>query len=179
MFHTYGLLNRRYTYTNKQRDTELHKWQNHWDTVISGLNREAVANLRHQFIVIDVPTKIPSLTWLRKNGPLDITTIRNFKNPDHWLVQSIWNFFTDAEDLTGEPPYIFRNLSEKAFDNVNIIWKAGDVCTVTNLGILRSFNSAFEDKGKYDSLRFNNYILNLYMTLRESTVVISSGWYSL
>lgn len=171
VFHTYGLINRRYVYTAKMRDTKLNRWKNHWDTVITGLNREAEANQRHQFIVIDVPADIPPLTRLRKNEELDVNTIRYFKNPDHWLIQSIWNFFTDPTEVGGGVPYIFRNLSEKAIGNVNIIWKSGNVCTVTNLGILRSFNSAFEDNGKYDSLRFNKYILNMFMTLRETTDV--------
>lgn len=171
VFHTYGLINRRYIYTAKMRDTKLNRWKNHWDTVITGLNREAEANIRHQFIVIDVPTNIPPLNRLRKNDELDINTIRYFKNSDHWLIHSIWNFFTDPSDVVGGVPYIFRNLSEAAISNVNIIWKSGNVCTITNLGILRSFNSAFEDNGKYDSLRFNKYILNMFMTLHETVDV--------
>lgn len=174
VFHTYGLINRRYIYTAKARDTKLNRWKNHWDTVITGLNREAEANQRHQFIVIDVPVNIPQLSRLRRNEELNINTIRHFKNPDHWLIQSIWNFFTDPTEVGGGVPYIFRNLKEAAMDNVNIIWKSGNVCTVTNLGILRSFNSVFEDKGKYDSLRFNKYIINMFMTLHETTEIRNS-----
>lgn len=171
VFHTYGLLNKRYIYLAKKRDTELNKWKNHWDTVITSVNREAEAGLRHQFIVIDVPTDIPAMTKLRKNDVLDITTVRYFHNPDHWLVQSLWNFFTADEDRVGGVPYIFRNLSNDVLKNVNVIWKYGNICTITNLGVLLSFNSAFEDKGKYNSLRFNKYILNMFLTLRETTEV--------
>lgn len=166
VFHTYGLLNKRYIYLAKKRDTELSRWKNHWDTVISNLNKEAVQGIRKQFIVIEVPKKIPALTKLKRQEPLNIRTLRHFKNPDSWMVNSLWNFFSGLEE---EYAYIFRNLSEEAMGNVNIIWKSNNVCTITNVDILRSFNTTFNARGKYDSFRFNKYLLNLFLLLNEAT----------
>lgn len=169
VFHTYGLLNRRYLYLGKKRDTALNRWKNHWRTVMDGLVREATSGVRHQFVVMEAPTKIPSFMQLNQNLELGVDTVRLFKNSDHWMVQSLWNFFSDPDEVEGGVPYIFKNITDKAAKNINIIWKSGKVCTVVNLGVLRSFNKVFENKGKYDSVRFNKYLLNLFLTLQETT----------
>lgn len=171
VFHTYGLLNRRYVYLGKRRDTVMNKWKNHWDTVITNLNAEAEAGIRNQFIVIDVPEKLPAFNKLKRQDDLSIQSVRYFKQPDHWMANSVWNFFSAPKENGTGLAYIFRNLTDKAVDNVNIIWKSGNICTITNLGILRSFNTVFNERGKWDSFRFNKYLLNMFLVLGETTEV--------
>lgn len=172
VIYTYGMLNFRYRYMVPKRDTELNKWYNYWETVFTTLNNAVMSDQRNHFILLDVPTRIPSIGRLKQfqDEPLDIKLVRLLNNPDHWMVLSLWKFFGQHEN----PSYIFRNLKREAFERINIIFKHNELYTVLNLGKFVSYAQAFGEGGNYDQLKFNKLVLNMFLTLQEEEANVES-----
>lgn len=166
-FYLYGLMNTRYRYPVPKRDTQLNNWLNYWDTVFGNLSKAVLEDNRQHFIIIDAPVMIPPLPVLLKfeNFDLDIKNVRYMATPDAWMTMSFWKLLSNNQK---SPAFIFKNLSKEAWSRITLLFKYKDMCTFVNLDKLLNFSKGHNEKGVYERLRMNKFMLNFYMVLKES-----------
>lgn len=165
---TYGLINRRYLFYKTRKSNELLRWANHHRSVFYTMNEAAKKDGRHHFVVLDVPKAIPSLPKLRQReeSTLDRPLLRYFRTQDEWMVLSLWQMF---HKLDG---YIFKDLEAEQLDKINIIWRAGSVCMIMNLGKVLGFNQAFDASSEMSEYQFSKYILNAFLLMSEGSTTV-------
>lgn len=178
--YTHGVLNRRYKYIGKKLSSGFAKWHDYHITVFDTAMKAMENDRRNHFIVLEVPSHLPTMSNLIQFGNQPVTfqlrLIRKFPRPDHWLVWALWKLIYGETEESG----IFRSIYPKVLPRLNLILKYEDKCTIVNLARLLRFTQSWDqiwvDNGiefppaQYPVVRFRKYLLNLLMVIREKQI---------
>lgn len=133
----YGFIASEYKY---QRNvlTEYYKWYNQQAAVWTRMAELATSSVRHQFIKVQLPTNLPSMSDLKiAAAKLSSATIRHVYEPDAFFILEMYKWLGDqrADSLIAKIP--FDKLSR-----INIIFEESGRWMLVNLAVLDSWRIA-------------------------------------
>lgn len=160
---------------------QYHRWYNKELTLWRRAASIAQTSDRHQFVVLHLPTRIPSVTELRRaetsRKPM---TLEPFNSPSSFSVLDLWTWLGEArsESLLGS------QVDLSHLDRINIILHYNGKWTAINLGILNGWRKGEEsedgDEGvstgpSIPPLQIQKRFLRLLLALTEAGSVSATG----
>ncbi|MDR3392306.1 MAG: hypothetical protein P4L77_11290 [Sulfuriferula sp.] len=171
----YGFIADAYKY---QRNvlTEYYKWYNQQAAVWTRMAELANESARHQFIKVQLPTTLPSLSDLKiASMKVNSTTIHHVYEPDAFFILEMYKWLGDQrnESLIAKIP--FDKLSR-----INIIFEESGRWLLVNLGVLDSWRIAPKEElatnkdannAGMDTTTYQRRFLRMLMTLFQARSV--------
>lgn len=137
---SYCALTRLYYYATTNY-SEWDKYHNLMTTVIMTAEAYAQQSNRNQFIVLDAPTLVPSLEFLKnaeRAKDIDQKIVKDFNTPGRRLVLELFKWIGSGYRQNS----IFSHISLPNLKKINLVIKLNDTFTVINLGLLSEWRSA-------------------------------------
>lgn len=137
----YCWVNRRYRYP-KTQFTNYYGWINLQHTFWKQVNQTTSETGRQQFIQIQVPTTLPSLSELtRFSETFNAQVLRIFHTPELLMFLELWKWLSSAREHS-----VLRHLSPANLDKINLILVDRQAWTLINLGRVNAARKATESE---------------------------------
>lgn len=163
--YNYAIINNTMTYPRSGK-TEWFMFRSLMNTLITQINQVSKESTRENYLIIELPNVLPSLTMFRElitnKSVGKLATIPSFEE----------KFIFDMFSLVGrgQKESWLGKLSEEALNKTNIVLKRFDKWAVVNLGWLLSFSKTYNEKGMYDPTRYEVVFLGLLNSLHAAGV---------
>lgn len=172
---SYCLIARHYRYaTNVQSDYD--RWYNSFSAVVHRINTLAEQGDRQQFILLDVPTILPSIPNLTNDSKeINATFNKRFGRDAQKMILTFWQWL-DGQDRAKSP---LSRLTAKALKQTNLILQHKGMWSVISLGLLdgwRLESNGPDDKAKPGQINGDKLQLRFLrglMSLVESATAAS------
>lgn len=124
--------------------TMYYRWKNLQATVWKRSNE--VANLvdRNQYLMVNLPKVLPSISEFRK-AELNINrmTLEAFQDNNTLMLLDIWKWLGDNRESS-----LIHSVSSKHYDKIHLILIESGVWTVVNLGLIDSWRQTGKEDGE-------------------------------
>jgi hypothetical protein len=181
----YSLIHNRYAYVRSQY-SEYNEWLDLASTVTSKINEYATVTGRHQFLILNVPRVLPSISKLiaAKEG-MNPALLKIFNSDQsRWLLE-VWKWLDKDGPKDPAAASVFKRIEDKNLRFVNIILEDSGNWICFNLAMIKSwlqsthdeYDRAVKDKvidprevkkesqTRYSNLQMQKYFLYMYMQL--------------
>lgn len=160
----YASVQHHYRYTRTYQST-YQKWYNLLQTSVEGIIDHLKTTPRDQFIRLQVPEKLPTLTALKKieQGGLSSDALEAFPYPESLNVLDVWRML-DPESTES----VFDRIPKDQWNRVHLLWCYGTRWFSIPLGTLKGFTYETEvDAKERDVNTVRKRFLKLLMRLQE------------
>lgn len=166
----YALLPQLYNYT-KSMYSSYHRKENLIQTLWYNVEQLSEQLDRHNFITVELPDRIPPLTLLRRVEDEGLTTslLEEFSSLNELMILDIWRWLGEFRDQS-----LLSDMSQKAIDRTDIIFKRNNRWFVINLGLIDDWRDGVVNEGDLGPKALQKRFLKLLITLFES-VTLSAG----
>lgn len=170
----YGLIDECYKYAGTTGIDYIRRY-NYFNTIISNVVKELTDTQRNQFIYVDTPSKIPSLSRLEsaekelyknidtKTVPLDTRLLTVFGSDGKFFLLQLWLWAGEYRKLS-----ILSSIPTDQLSRVNFLTSLDGKYSVLNLG---KFNEWIKQEGHpkatLSPVQAQKVILRHYMTLQQ------------
>ena len=161
----YAPIQHHYLYTRTFR-TVYQKWVNLQNTLVTTMLEHLKTTDRLQFLRIEIPDTLPTLTALRKVDKDGWTTetLKAFDTPEALNVVDAY-LMLDPESSTS----VYDRIPQEYWSRVNMIWRYRDRWFSISLETLKGFTYEVEgDDKERDVAGVRKRFLSLLMTLQEA-----------
>lgn len=139
--YNYGIIPKLYRYM-RSFYTNYYKWWNLQAAVWKNINTVAGLVDRHQFIICNLPTILPSISDLRLAAKtMTLKVVKIFNNSDSLLILELWKWFGDARSES-----VMSNVSDENLDKINLIFQESGRYFVMNLGRMNRWRVATKEE---------------------------------
>lgn len=183
----YSLIHNRYAYIRSQF-SDYNEWLDLASTVMSKVNEYSELTKRNQFIILNVPQVLPSISKLQVGAQgLTQQMVKLFNTPaSRWLLE-IWKWLDAEQPEDPTLRSIFYRIEDKNLRFVNIILEDSGNWLCFNLALIKSWlkstHLAYDEAVKnktidprvtkkesqtsYNNLQMQRYFLYMYMQLQS------------
>lgn len=137
---SYAVLPRIYYYA-KTNYSDWDQYYNLLHTVLSNANAYAEQSKRQQFIVLEAPTLVPSIEFLKnaeRAVDIDQKIVKDFNTPGRRLVLELFKWLSGGYRANS----LFSQIDLKNLDRINLVLQLDQNFTLINLGTLFSWRAA-------------------------------------
>jgi hypothetical protein len=133
---SYTLIKELYSYRTLPL-TPYYEWSNIQFTLFKHVNDVALGTRYHQFVIIDIPYFLPSLTLLRRYEKItNMAMLHSFPNNNYLTVLDFWRFINpETRELS-----TMNALSKESWKFVNFIIRYENIYYLVNLEKLMGFS---------------------------------------
>lgn len=161
----YCYINRRYNYfTNPKK----HWYEsNNWiETVCSEMNAVFKANNQsHQFIFIELPTTIPALPIFKSiNKAENNNQVAKFNTLQKTWLLHIFNILRHEKESIR---HAFSNLSNRALNQINIVFVDSGYFTILNLGTFKSWVKSVDNPQGKNPIIMGAYFIRFLLSIMK------------
>lgn len=130
----YALLPKIYKYPTNIYSM-YYKWKNIFATVLAKAAAVAQETNRQQYMMLEVPKVIPSVTQLNTaSKALSSTSLKAFKDSNSLVLLELWKWFSDERETS-----LFATIPRNKIHLINFVFQESGKWCVLNLGMLNSF----------------------------------------
>lgn len=166
---SYNLVERHYRYIDNWMQP-IHRTENMYLTVIEQLKRYSKESDRQQYLMMNVPSALPPVSWLDNSSGQLLS--KRFNTESLRLILNLWKWLGEDRQES-----IFAELTEEELNRINLILVHGGMWTILNLGILNSWR--MRDKkdtrgagfAKIPPAQLQRRFLRLLMAISETTTL--------
>lgn len=143
---SYTGLNDMYVYrANPLR--HYYEWSNRYATIWDKAAQIATSSERHQFIICQIPERIPTLSDFQKaTSNLSITNLRGFVGEAGLTLLDLWLWIGPEREKS-----LLSKIPRTALERMNIIWLHKDKWVIMNLGVVNEWRESGEVTEDTDS----------------------------
>lgn len=153
----------------------LFRRYNYFNTVFVNVAKELSNSKRFQFISVDIPSKLLSVTklneieveWVKnKDKPLPLgERFQKFLDSDgRFLIFQLWLWCGENKDLS-----IFSRIPEEEYNRVSLLFWSDKTYNVLSLAKLNSWiKRKGETTGTFDSGKAKKIVLRMFMSLQQT-----------
>jgi hypothetical protein len=167
MVFNYGFLPKVYRYA-RSLYTEYHKWWNLERTLWETIAKAATETNRQQFISVDLPRILPSISTLNFfSDSINATFVKLFNTSESLFILELWKWLSK----TNRENSVIPIMSQEQLNKINIIFQESGKFVLLNLGVINSWriDDKREDeivtKVKIEPEQLQKQFLRLMMTL--------------
>lgn len=137
----YGLVGSAYRY-NRSMYSDYYKWFNLQTTLWQKVASTATKTERNQFIFLELPETLPSMSQLDQfSTRFSETTVRKLKGPNAWFILEMWKWLSEEFRFNS----VIGNLTQEILEKVNLVFNESGRFVVLNLGVINSWRYVKED----------------------------------
>lgn len=142
----YSLMDKRYKYI-KNPLAGYNKWYNTTATILKQMNDVCSISDSNQYLIIKLPTILPSVSLLRQaTNNFTLSIINKFSEDEQFLILSFWKWLSASRD-----DKLLNLIEKKNYSRINFIIQDTGKWTVFNLGTLNSLRKATEEERLEDA----------------------------
>ncbi len=159
----YAILPQLYNYT-KSVYSNYYKRQNIIQALWANIEAKGTTIQRDNYITIELPKRIPSISLLRKaEEDLPTALMEDFPGLSDLIILDIWRWLGEHREIS-----MLSKVSQVAIDRTDIILKRDNRWVLINLGLIDEWRKGVEDDGNVGPRALQKYFLKLLITLFES-----------
>lgn len=133
----YSFIARRYKYVSGIM-TQYNQWRNLFCTVLDGVNETAKETGLQQFLVLDLPKRLPSVSLLRQaSKEFNISVMKKFPDAESLVLLEFWKWLGEHSKES-----LLSRIDLTQYNRVNIILRCNGHWSFFNLGVLFGFRAA-------------------------------------
>lgn len=161
----YALIQHHYLYTRTFR-TVYHQWLNQQNTLVTTLLDHLKTTNREQFVRLEVPDKLPTLTSMKKvdSDGWTTETLKQFDSPEAINVMDAY-LMLDPESKAS----VFDKIPKEYWGRIHLVWRYRDRWLSIDMETLKGFTHEVEgDEKERDVVGVRKRFISLLMTLQEA-----------
>lgn len=156
----------------------LFRRYNYFNTVCVNVAKQLKDTKRVQFISVDIPSRLLSVTklneleaeWVKNRNkplPLNERLQKYIDNDGRFLIFQLWLWCGENRDLS-----IFSRIPEEEYERVSLLFWADKTYNLLNLGKLNSWIKRKDNSsGVFDEVKAKKIILRMFMSLQQTNTV--------
>lgn len=169
---SYSLIKELYSYRTLPM-TALYEWSNTQFTLFNNINKVALGTRYHQFVIIDIPYYLPTLTLLRRYEKItNMAMLHSFPTNQYLTVLDFWRFINpETRDLS-----TMNALTKESWKFINFIIRYENIYYLVNLEKLMSFSESVDGKdGMIKPEQNQKLFLKSLLSLHKTYADMESG----
>lgn len=153
-------------------------WKNTFATIVATIADTAKVSMRHQFLVIDLPTLLPSVSQLNSaQTTMTANNMAHLHEVNNFFVLEMWKWLGTQEHREQS---VFNQIPADQYDKLNFIFQESGRFTILNLGVLNQLRRIKGDAnppklgyltGALEPIRLQKRFLQFLMVIYQNRSV--------
>ncbi len=155
--------------------SDYYRWHNQQMAIWKTVNEIAVNTNKNQFIILKLPTRLPSISELKlASKGVNQRVVKTFNSSESLILLEFWKWLGDDRASS-----VFAQIGKENYNKMNFIFMESGRFLVFNLGVLDSWRSASKQELRedpnantkgFDSIQIQKRFLRLLISLFDTRI---------